>query len=273
MRQPPRAVGGLQRALVDLCDEDRQIVVVHIEGWKSGGEASWRRIAGNIEIETALVHAEFVRLLEAFASQLRNGAAAQDAWVCACRSSQLLGRPLPPHQAPEVVGRALALDAYASMIAPSAGLTEEQAKDVLREVIAKGLAPPPRLARILENAPVGRYVVWATFDRQQPHLHPFRAVERTTASVRTAFGLSHYGITDVLALIAYHAKSRGLELRRPTVADAASFDRYRPCTNASELHGWTVPLPPNPDALPNQPEVVHAEALGTGLVFPVYSTS
>lgn len=244
---------------------------MHIERWTRGADGHWSRVARNIAGETALVHVDFVRLLQSFAAELHQGVAPVPAWQCACRKSQLVGAPLPDDRTPEIVGRALNLGDYARMISASSALTEGQAKELLHEVILAGRNPPRRLARVLQRAPVGRYVVWATFDPQWPDEHPYGRMMRTTHFVRTAFGLGHCRPTDILALIAYRARSRGLELRRPTVADAESYAGYRPCER-HELHGWTEPLPLNRRRLPRQPEVVHAEVSGEGLVFPVYST-
>lgn len=244
---------------------------MHIERWTRGADEHWSRVARNIAGETALGHVDFVRLLQSFAAQLHRGVAPVLAWQCACRKVQLVGAPLPVDRTPEIVGRALGLGDYARMISASSALTEGQAKDLLRQVMLAGRNPPRRLARVLQRAPVGRYVVWATFDPQWPNEHPYGGIARTTKFVRTAFGLGHCRPTDLLALIAYRARSQGLELRRPTVADAESHAWYRPCER-HDLHGWTEPLPPNPGRLPRQPEVVHAELSGEGLIFPVYST-
>jgi hypothetical protein len=242
-----------------------------IEAWLGGASHKWRRIAENVRTETAFSLDDFCSLVLAFAAHAERITSPERAWTEACRGFQHRGRCLSDSDRPKVLGRALPLKQYASFIHEGAGqLTPEQAEELLRQVIVDGDTPNRRRANILRRARVGRYVVWATFCKERPDRHPFEELERTASCIRTALALGNCEVTDTLVLLAYGAE--GIEIRRPTIADAGDYEWYRPCSSEDEPHGWTEPLSPNPGGLAPQPEVVHGEVLGATLVFPIYST-
>lgn len=152
------------------------------------------------------------------------------------------------------------------------GYTENDARDTLSRLVRPTADPDPVDERMVIGAPVGRHVVWATFSNSAPNSLPFDALEHTTACIRTSLGLGHCNPADVLVLIAYRAL--GLELHRPTVADAGDHEWYHPCEDANESHGWTEPLTPNPRRWPPKPkpEVVHRVVTGDAMVFPIHAT-
>lgn len=129
-------------------------------------------------------------------------------------------------------------------------------------------------ARILRRTPLGRYLLWATFNPAAPNADPFQALPRTTAAVRTALGLGHLLAEEPLVLLAYRSDQPAADwpLCRPTIADAADGSHYRPHEDPHHPHGWTLPLEPNPEGLAPQAEVVHAALVGLGLIFPYFVT-
>lgn len=264
-------VASLDEALDAIEKAGQRRVRAQLLEWSGGIDPKWQQVASNIAEETALVLAEFCRLLVRFAELLGLGGAAADAWVGACRESQLVGGALEADDRPEVIGRALGLSSYSDLLRDDTGLSSDVVKDLVREAVRSGKKLNPRLRRKLERTRVGRFVVWATFDRAQGDRHPFETFVHSTANVRDALGLGHHDVGEPLILIAY--RSHGLELRRPTVADAAKYEWYRPHGDAAHPHGWTQPLPPNTAALLPQPEIVHAEALARDLVLPLYCTA
>lgn len=232
----------------------------------------WRQIAHNIDGETALHRTAIEALLADFARRLAAGEEPRESWIAACRErSQLAGKALSGN-VPEVVGRALAFKQYSTVLAEDAGLDRRRAEALLQRAIREGVHMSPRLRRTLERTRVGRFVVWATFDRAKSDRHPYETSPRTTEHIRIAFGLGHCSLTEPLVLIAYGTRAPVLELRRPTIADAGGYHWYRPHADPDHPHGWTEPLPPNSTGLERQPEVVHRETVAHVLVPPIFCT-
>lgn len=252
----------------DGCDRVR----AQLLGWTQGADPQWQRVARNIEEETALVLPEFRRLVRCFADKLHRGHEPNAAWISACRESKLVGVPLATDRWPDVIGRAMTLASYASILLEDAAINRRRAQSLIRRAVREGIALTPALKRTLERTRVGRFLVWATFDGARPNQHPFEGFDHTTANIRAAFGLGHCGPTEPMVLIAYRARGRDLDLRRPTVADAEDNQWYRPHSDPAHPHGWIEPLPPNAEGLPPQPEVVHAETVAEDLIVPLYGT-
>lgn len=253
----------------------RTRVEAQLGAWR-GGTDGWVQVAANIEHETALRIADFTSLLEAFGKALVTGEAAPRAWQQACWAHQFRGALMPTASVPAVLGRAIAVKYYADQVASgSAGqLTAVAAEKLLQRYAGK--APlPARVDRQLRQAFVGRYVVWATFSAITPGVNPFDGLSHTTQDILTAFGLGHISSAVALALIAYRPSTPTTSppVHRPTVAEAGDFAYYRPWPDPSHSHGYTSPLPPNTAGLAAQPEVVHPELRGAGLLLPYHLTT
>jgi len=130
-------------------------------------------------------------------------------------------------------------------------------------------ANPSPLYPFIYEALLGRHVIWATFDADHPDQNPFDRLPHSREGIRMALGLGHLSADDSLILLVWgHRESGSPPLHRPTVADAEHHPYYRPHHKAGGLWGFTEPLPPNPEGLPPQPEVVMSETASQGLRLP-----
>ena len=247
--------------------------VASLTAWQSGSSAKWRQVAANIEAETALSVADFAALILDFASELATGKKPEDCWIDACRGRhKFKGARFPP-PVPAVVGRAVPIVSHAKLISDSGvGLSPDQCEALLRRVAMLGAAVTARDARILQQARLGRFVLWATFCLANSAACPFDHLPHTTEAIRIALGLGACAATETLVLVSYRTQGGAvvLELFRPTVCDAEDYHWYRPHSTPAAPHGMTCPLVPNPSNLAAQPEVVHRETTGETLVFPIY---
>jgi hypothetical protein len=219
--------------------------------------------------------ADFAALLTDFAAEVARGSEPPETcWVQVCRLRHQFKGPRVPSPAPPVVGRAVPIVNYAKTISDSPGihLSPDQCEVLLRKVAMAGSAVMSRDVRILRRALLGRYVLWATFCLSNPGDCPFEHLPCTTAAIRTALGLGACSETETLVLVSYQTQGThmSIDLFRPTIGDAESYPWYRPHPAPTAAHGMTCPLAPNADGLNPQPEVVHREATGETLVFPLY---
>lgn len=260
-------------AAVKAMSTELRLRVVHqLTVWRNAPQ--WGQIVDNIEKETALPSADFGSLLRVFGEYLAQNKPPEVAWQAACQrpEHQFCGAVLPLSDRPEVVGRALSIAQYADQMS-SAGthLNVQAARKLIRDYGNRNPSQVPAwVQRTLRVTPVGRHVVWATFDESNRQRDPFGRLLTRTADVVTALGLGHLAAEESLVLLAYRPlrDSKPEPLHRPTIAEAASWPLYRPHSVAEHPYGYTLPLPPNAGQLPPQPEVVHRPILGEGLLFP-----
>lgn len=231
-------------------------------------DAAFVQVSWNITNETALAAPDFSSLLDSFASRLTAGSSPKDSWLAACRAHKLKGSQLPVTVCPEILGRAKGLEDHAVWVAKASGggLTPAEAKRLL--IKYSGAHNPTMLHPFLRETPLGKYnLVWATFDQTDPNANPFARLPVSRDAICAALGLG--GITDTLILLVWnHADSGSPPLHRPTVADAEDYRFYRPRPDARAFWGLTEPLPPNPDGLAPQPEVVMPDPTSRGLRLP-----
>jgi hypothetical protein len=255
-------------ALNALAADSRQAVEAVFVAWE--GDVALARIGRNVAGETALTAADFLSLLTHFDEALAAGGPGQESWKVACYGHQLRGRQIPEDRCPEVLGRVKSLEAHARAVSEASPglLTPEEAKKQLLK--HSGSANVAGFERFLRPAPLGRHIVWATFNDEEPRSDPFGRLPKTRAGIRTALGLGGPIFDDTLVLLVWsHAGSGRPPLHRPTIADAADDNPYfRPCADAHCLWGLTAPLAPNPDGLVPQPEVVMREISSRGLLLP-----
>ncbi len=261
-------------ALNSLTADHKTAVETQLSAWDAGTCPKWRRVAVNIREEVALQPRDFTALLTDFATELVSAAVSPESgWVKACRQNQFRGAAMPP-PLPTHLGRAVPIGNYAAIISdsPSVTLTPDVCEQMLRDIHLAGGTPTPREARILQQARLGRYVMWAAFDATHPNQSPFDYIPRTTDAVRTALGLGECRETVTFILMTYQSTGTGAPdpLHRPTIGEAANYCWYRPNPDAAAHHGLTEPLSPNPLGLAPVPEVVHREINGDTLTFPLY---
>ena len=256
-----------RQALDDLDPESRRAVEDTFVAWSR--DAVLGQVSRNVGDETALAAADFLSLLTAFATELANGNPPQESWKSACHSHQLRGRQIPDNRCPAILGRARSLEDHAKSVAKASSgkLTPQQAKKHLLK--HSGSLSPAGFELFLRAAALGNYVVWATFNADDPNGNPFDRLPNTRMGICTALGLGGTTLNDTLVLLVWnHADSGSPPLHRPTVADADDYPYYRPWADAGALWGFTEPLQPNPDGLQPQPEVVMPETPSLGLRLP-----
>ena len=260
-------LSAFQQALADLEADARLAVERTFTDWSA--DARLGQVSRNVAGETALSTADFVSLLNLFAAQLasRN----PDAWRTACHAHQLRGRRIPDADCPEILGRAKDLGDHAAAIANASRGRGDITKEEARKLLLKhsGSLGPLGFDLFLREAPLGNYLVWATFNPDDPRVDLFARLPNTHQGIRTALGLGHCTPSDALIVLVWkHADSGSPPLHRPTVADAEVSLYYRPRPDADARWGLTEPLPPNPDGLLPQPEVVMPETTSQGLQLP-----
>jgi hypothetical protein len=227
------------------------------------------QVSRNVTGETALAADDFSGLLASFATELANGNPAEKSWITACRRHKLKGRQIPNDHCPAVLGRARSLEDHANSVsrASSRSLTAQEAKKQLLK--NSGSRNPVGFEPFLRAAVLGNYIVWATFNSDDPRADPFDRLPKTRLGICTALGLGGPMLNETLIVLVWnHADSGSPPLHRPTVADAEDYPYYRPRANAAALWGLTGPLPPNAEAIQPQPEVVMPETASRGLRLP-----
>ena len=259
------ALSQYQQALDGLGAGSKSAVQNTFLGWL--GHATLAQVTRNVGDETALAAADFLSLLTAFATEFSKGIAAENAWISACRSHKRRGRQLPGPLCPSTLGRARSLDDHANSVAKGSGgsLTPAEAKRLL----LKDAGGPVALAleSFLRLAPLGNYLVWATFNANNPAADPFNHLPASHDGICTALGLGWPDATLIL-LVWSHVGCGSPPLQRPTVADAEAYPFSRPHSDASAPWGFTCPLPPNSGGLQPQPELVMPETSSQGLRLP-----
>ncbi len=236
-------------------------------------DPKWLQIIDNIKHETALQTADFQSLLERFAMEIGHGKTHLEAWQRACWQHQRKGATVGAADRPAVLGRAIALDNYAALLreASDGAYDESSALELLLESDGLQQLASDDDAQALAAAPLGRFLIWATFSEQAPSQTPFPKTDYSSTEILTALGLGQFPSDTQMILLTYQVAKHGscLDLHRPTVADADLFPYYRPHPDASHPWGYTEPLPPYPCPFPPQPEVVHSdEARSDRLVLP-----
>ena len=232
------------------------------------GDPDLSQVGQNISDETALAVDDFEKLLGSFATELAGGSSSKDSWIAACRAHKRRGRKLPDPDCPSILGRARSLDDHANSVAKGSGgaLTPAEAKRLL----LKHAGGPVALAleSFMRLAPLGNYLVWATFDTSNPATDPFDHLPTSHGGICTALGLGGWGRATLILLVWSHIGCGSPPLHRPTVADAEVNPYYRPHPDASALWGFTCPLPPNSGGLQPQPELVMPVTTSKGLRLP-----
>jgi len=256
-----------QQALDALGPDSKRAIEGVFNVWSA--HTALGQVCQNVRDETALAIADFLALLITFATHLASGKQEAESWIDACHSHQLKGRQIPNEDCPAVLGRARTLEDHAKSIAKgSLGfLTPQEAKKYLLK--HSGSLNPIGFETFLRDAPLGNHLVWASFNSDDRNADPFDRLPNTRSGICTALGLGGGIVNETLVVLVWkHADSGSPPLHRPTVADAGDYPYYRPRVDPDAPWGLTEPLPPNPDALQPQPEVVMRETSSRGLRLP-----
>lgn len=228
------------------------------------------QVTANIQNETALVAQDFLELLQAFASQLASGIAANDAWGTACRSFKFRGKALLPTQCPIILGKVKALSDHATHVhkASHGKLSPAAAEKLIRKHANQQNLPAT--GQFLRKAVMGDYVIWATFHANDSSKHPYPHLPQTHAGILAALGLGCSSSTEPIVFLAWqHQQAGNPPLHRPTIADAGNYSFFRPHADVHAWHGWTEPLPHSSAPSP-QPELVLGKITCAGLTLPFH---
>jgi hypothetical protein len=255
-------------ALEELEPDERRVVSAALAGWATDRDCS--QVGRNIAAETALALGDFVALLKRFAAELAASRGPVEAWQTACRRQKFKGRRLGSEDCPGVLGRATSVEALAISIKETfPQFTRRQAERLLYRI--DGATWPGEADKTyLRGTPLGRYLIWATFNPEERAANPFDRLPQTRRAICTALGLGHFRPEESLATLAWdHETSGSPPLHRPTVADAEDYPFFRPHRDPDAAWGETEPLPPNEEGIEPQPELVMPVVLGRGLKFPI----
>lgn len=263
----PEELSAYQNALAGLNRYRKPKVEVAFQTWSTDRELNQVRI--NAADETALSSADYSSLLTTFATNLAKKLSPLESWLGACRTHKLKGRTIPAANCPGILGRAKSLEDHAMSISKTSGgdLTMQEAKKLLYKYSQS--LDLNGFESFLREAPLGKYIVWATFNSDEPDTNPFDSLGYIRTKICTALGLGHYKSDEVLIVLGWnHEDSGSPPLHRPTIADAEDSPHYRPRLEADALWGLTRPLTPNKDKCKPQPEVVIQETSSIGLRLP-----
>jgi hypothetical protein len=178
-----------------------------------------------------------------------------------------------------IFGRAMLLEKYARYVSPVLEkLRYTDTAEVIRATLRKldgvdEAAAPPYLRgyfQAIRETPLGRGAVFAIFAKPvDAGQRPWRAPIPDADAIRSSVALGEDDEGKDYILFAYRLPA-GVVPRVPTTASPGWFYQqwFRPNGGAAtDLHGWTEPLKPGFDRLP---EVVHEEIFGTLIAFPIH---
>ena len=254
-----------------LNPKQRETVSRQLEAWRNEAHPSESgQIAENITHETAFTLDVFTQLLADFAKALASHPDPLVAWEKACEAHNFEGKALAPSDRPVKLGRASKFDKFLQHVKT----TDTRFKATVTKY-AGHKTPPSSLVNILNAAPLGGSVIFATFNDADSSQDPFVDLPWDQESIRTALGLGHFrSNTAPFLLFRYHSSEPpDLPLHRPTIADAGSFSHFRPERSTRAKWGRTCPIPPNSRGLPSMPEVIHKQIAGDRLDFPYQVTA
>ena len=231
------------------------------------------QIKQNVMTENGLDSTTFKDLLRLFGDNLEK-TSASDAWELACRAHKLKGPLVPKAKVPQTLGRVKTVATHAAHVAAlpptlRAGLTASTAKEALYKYA--GAAVPNYLEIVLRAAPLGKFVVWATFNDKDNFSDPFASLPSQHCDICTVLGLGMIGSGEPLIKLVWgHAASGSPPLYQPTVADAGEYSYFRPKAEDKQYWGLTEPLAPNATGFSGQPEVVMQETSSIGIQLPFF---
>jgi hypothetical protein len=156
---------------------------------------------------------------------------------------------------PKVLGRAIAKTRFQDILIKSGMFNSSSSFDAFfRNLRAKTLA---QQQSIMQNVPLGRFIVWATFFSRNRSRDPFAHLPADSRLIQDALGLPVESREDDLFLFVYQPP-KSLALLFPTIADAGWNDVFSPAPkDAKVLFGQTRPSVDNA-TLKCQPEIVHS---------------
>ena len=216
----------------------------------------------NFQIESRLAR-------ECWASLLKNLSASTSAGsTCAAVTSilQLYTLSGPPVSLPDKrrLGRAISLQKFCNLLVDLGHYGAiSSAHCAVRNMLNKPLLV---LRKNWRHIPLGRYLMWSTFNPEDDIEHPFKGMDGSADEIRGILGLDRNEAGSPLLLFEYEVPEH-TAVRFPTVAEAYSGGAwpyfFRPAPKGSP-YGITMPWPEFESRQP-RPEVVH-EVIDMGYV-------
>jgi hypothetical protein len=178
-----------------------------------------------------------------------------------CHNHVRMGGPIGGRR-PVLVGRAVERDSFAQWLRRSVLFhTEAQVRDFIARLMGGG-----PLSKAEESLLMSPFSAWVTWIEDRSRSDPFGFKSHMTAvKIRACCGLDPQGrnFGKPLLLLVYRCDG-GLQLYRPTIADADTYELFQPPVASENDHGWTQTWP-RQIRIPNfkpirRPEAVHAPA-------------
>jgi hypothetical protein len=184
-----------------------------------------------------------------------DGKALRDTYERACRKCQLKG-PVITCARPHFLGKAVSESRYVEVLTATGCHSDDI---TAKEFLDKALAAPTldEQKERLDQTPLGRFMIWATFNERNPEQPPFIETGYTSKEWRDILAIEQDrpDLAESPLLLMDYMPGDSLALRFPTVADAEWYQYFRPTpSNSARDYGYTHSCHP---AEPGRPEVVH----------------
>lgn len=217
-----------------------------------------RQIEANLMLESKLPIASARTIIDALLAEPDEPASLRVRFEEICEANVLTG-PEMNGKRPEILGRAVILDAFYARLVKSHGFrTVRQAQAWVKRLCGLKVAD---LKKALVELPLGGQVIWATFQEPKRASNPFIPFLTTPEPLHDALGLDPKSRGRPLLLFAY-APPNDLLLRFPTIADARWGRLFRPAPDDPLCEcGLTAPPTDDPTVVP-LPEIVHSAITG-----------
>jgi len=227
----------------------------------AAASAVGRQIEQNIRNEGRLPESAAEDILETLTDTPNDSMKLREAYQLACRRHILEGHGMHG-SLPGLLGRVSSTDAFCHMLFDmglfdSMGHAKEEVRYWVR-ISVEDLAK--------RKVPLGRYVMWATYNKARRQENPFADLPLGADDIRKELGIPWREQGKPLLMFIYKP-APGVLLRFPTVADAQWHDLFRPALDGPEIEsGLTMPL--DSEGVP-RPEVVHEPVDSGSLAAPL----
>lgn len=225
----------------------------------SGASATGRQVEQNLWNEQRLPATSAKVILDALLSESNDESLLKESYVYECRKHILEG-PEMKGPRPGLLGRAVTPKAFYEMLVLANRYSSiNSARAAIRRLMR---LPADETASRMRRTPLGRYLMWGTYNIDNRYGNPFDALPDSADEIRDHLGLNPAEKGKPIFLFVYEP-SPSIELRFPTVADAQWHYHFRPTPDYPDMEsGLTLPLK---EDLPPQPEVVHKPVNGDTL--------
>jgi hypothetical protein len=221
-------------------------------------------VVNNLRSESRLGDAAWRDIVEALRQSPRRAGNLKRAYVKACQKHILEGEALPTPW-PVCYGRAVSPQRFYKWLKEGGYVSSiPEARSYVQRLF---LYPLVAVRVKLQKIDLGPFVMWATFDPNNPAGDPFSAFPSDADGIRAQLGINLRERGQPLLLFVYELPS-DVEPRFPTVADAQWHVLFRPAPPSARW-GLVMPWPEVAEKEPPRPEVVHKPITGATLAEPI----